>query len=617
MIVYGDPQVSHPAAFVLNVLGSRVQSLRPGDIEGLRSCLVLAGALEQAVEDGSPAIPEFTRVQVRALTEVIAAGFCSAFRETSVAGCPDVTRTTAEILKRLQLPSGLYLTIKAPEGFEFYALFPEQYSAAAERWAKKHQSGARILVVGLRSIGTTLSAVVSATLDQLGFETTRTTLRPNGHPFSRSVQIDLSPLKYQHALVVDEGPGISGSSMAAVAQALNEQSIRSICFLPGHDNGPGPAADPHIAEIWNRTPRIVLPLSDVRWDGLSLSESLCERTTRGVRRHIPDLDPAAQFVHDHALNLLFGESSHGAGSATPIQDCSGGLWRQLAFISEGAWPPVATQFERMKFRCFDSSGKPVLWKFAGLGSVPETGVSAAWTKLNALAAKGFTTKPLMHFRGFIAMPWIEGLRLTIADAIDPHVQERIGEYIVAASDPPLSESENAEAVNRLAEMLYWNTKEALGEAAAEETKRWSRAVEINPATLKAGDGRMAPHEWLQTGAEEILKFDCEGHSIDHTMPGPQPIYWDIAGALVEWNLAVDSSAALLEPLRQMDITVSNRTLHFYLMAYAAFRMGLMSLAQSQTSDSSERSRLKSGFYFYENQLIHLLKVEAAAIPISR
>src|SRR5207248_10773774 len=70
------------------------------------------------------------------------------------------------LLRRLcaiRVPSGTRVTVNAPEGYAFYALYPEQYCVAAERWLADHpdaRSG-RTLVVGARSIGTSLSAVVA------------------------------------------------------------------------------------------------------------------------------------------------------------------------------------------------------------------------------------------------------------------------------------------------------------------------------------------------------------------------------------------------------------------------------------------------------------------------
>src|SRR5207244_3469305 len=50
------------------------------------------------------------------------------------------------------------------------------------------------------------------------------------------------------------------------------------------------------------------------------------------------------------------------------------------------------------------------------------------------------------------------------------------------------------------------------------------------------DGRMQPHKWLCTADRLWLKLDGTTHGDDHFFPGPCDIAWDIAGAIVEWEL---------------------------------------------------------------------------------
>ena len=38
------------------------------------------------------------------------------------------------------------------------------------------------------------------------------------------------------------------------------------------------------------------------------------------------------------------------------------------------------------------------------------------------------------------------------------------------------------------------------------------------------------------GHGTIVKLDAGGHYADHTAIGPQPLWWDVAGAAVEWGL---------------------------------------------------------------------------------
>src|SRR5947209_8245539 len=167
------------------------------------------------------------------------------------------------------------VTVKVPEGYAFYALFPEQYCATTLNWTQQNSDPREALVIGLRSIGTSLSAVVKETLCQLGWKTRRITVRPDGHPFQRQLTLPAIYIASNSpVLIVDEGPGISGSSMTAVARAFISAGFGNIHFLPGHSYEPGIAAAPEVREIWRQTPRHVTPLEKIRWHGLSLEQSL-------------------------------------------------------------------------------------------------------------------------------------------------------------------------------------------------------------------------------------------------------------------------------------------------------------------------------------------------------
>src|SRR4051794_21094103 len=61
------------------------------------------------------------------------------------------------------------LVVREPEGFAFYAVYPELYAMAARRL----EPSPRRLVIGVRSIGTTLGAVVAREVRAAGFVTLR------------------------------------------------------------------------------------------------------------------------------------------------------------------------------------------------------------------------------------------------------------------------------------------------------------------------------------------------------------------------------------------------------------------------------------------------------------
>ncbi|MGN6643179.1 MAG: hypothetical protein ACTHKU_09265, partial [Verrucomicrobiota bacterium] len=335
MIVYGDPQVSWNAREFHERLLLSSQA-RAHSIQTLRTLLIQAGQFEQALFDyrqQSQSLPKHILNATALATDLAARAFCATWlKQTNPAfrslPADDPLEKMDEILSRLELPHDLFITAKTPEGFEFYSLFPEQYCAAARHWAHDQESSSRksVLIVGIRSIGTSLSALVAATLDALGWATQRFTVRPTGHPFSRHIEIPPFEIsRFKAALVVDEGPGLSGSSMAATAQMLATLGIGKIAFFPSHADGPGAGASVEIRNLWSTTPQYVTPLTELRWHGSSL------------------------------IDLLGSESQKLSGSAErfAVTDLSAGNWRHYAFQSEAEWPPAAAQFERSKFLCTD------------------------------------------------------------------------------------------------------------------------------------------------------------------------------------------------------------------------------------------------------------------------
>src|SRR4051794_16825703 len=332
MLVYGDPQFTAPLSRVLAGFRVRIRNARRIKLQDLRTLMIQAGQIEQAIHDtvAVESDKHLLLAQSARITDIAAKGFyCAWCHESGRAAPPgfDKNSTFTQIEKevaRLEMADELMITIKVPEGFEFYALYPEQYCLSALQWAADHEIAApkQALVLGIRSIGTTLSAVVSATLQAVGWKVDRMTVRPTGSPFSRTVPLQLDLVgHYRFGLVVDEGPGISGSSMVAGAQALSEAGIDNITFFPGHQGNPGAESTVAVRRWWNKTPRYVHAFEDI-----------------------------------HTL-------------PAKASDLGGGLWRNWAFEKKTEWPAVMSQMERRKFLQETGDGNRVLWKFSGLGSL--------------------------------------------------------------------------------------------------------------------------------------------------------------------------------------------------------------------------------------------------------
>ena len=527
MIVYGDPSFEAPLSGLVERLRTRLDapSTTP---DGARALLIEAGVLEQAVADGlSEGTPEIV-THCQALTDVAATRFLATLDGASV---EEFLTQIEEALARLPALQTT-LAVKPPEGYAFYALYPESYRAAARRWLSDHPSPGRVAVVGVRSIGTSLSAVVLATLRSEGIDAERFTVRPTGHPFAR--EVTLPRLDADHALIVDEGPGLSGSSMAAVAEAARLAGVRHIALFPGHAGEPGAQASERVRTIWATTLRYVESAK-------SPLDALAEATSR---------------LCSAPIEL--------------VEDLGGGRWREVVFPAT-PWPAVALPFERPKFRVTPRGGAPVLWKFVGL------------------IAEGTTL-------GYAPRPWIDGEPLTPADAT-PFLLTQIARHIADVAGSPLTSEEVGRSYERLVDMLGHNAYEALGRTPALPSPG-------GEGSGSAGDYRLAPHEWRRVSDGTVVKTNRRPQSGDHTVVGIQSIAWDVAGAIVEWDLDEADTGTFLDALRVEGIVVGD--LPFYEAAYTAFRMGLCAHCAGG-SPEEERARLAAAEAFYRARLVGALE----------
>ncbi len=514
MIVYGDSDSPAPFAELRSGFRSLLAeaTVHPSE-DGRRTLAIEAGRLEQATEDGLPEAAE----ACRRLTEAAVRAFLGGGDLASV----------AEALERVPA-SDTPVIAKTPEGFAFYGLYPESYAAAARLWIAAHEGASNVLVVGVRSIGTMLSSVVAESLRAAGVQARRCTVRPTGHPFAREAEIAPEVrADATWALVVDEGPGLSGSSMAAVGEALVRIgfSHNRIAFFPGHGGEPGVQASAGVRAWWRETPRFVVPTEALRWDDLTLEGLLLART----------------------------------GEATGIEELSGGRWREFVYRDEATWPAVVAAFERRKLRVTRSDGSATLWKFVGL-AVPGTTL------------------------GFARTPWIEGEPLRREDAT-PETIAFLGRHLAVVAGPPLPPNEADAAKERLWGMLRTNAEEA------------GIALDIPACSAvggpSAGDYRLAPGEWRRSPDGEIVKVGRIAPTLDHTLVGRQPLAWDVAGAMVEWDLDDPTGLPPVPP----------RELRFYRAAYAAIRIGQCAMF---AGDGAEGHRLRREAAFYRAALERLL-----------
>ena len=346
MLVYGDASEAvcpREALGALTEAWTALATLQPGiEAHAARvGVFIDAAGLAQGLadfefaRDGQDRLSEIGEAAMRllcALSADIDLSWRNGFRLP-------LQRTGAQLfqaLDALALPDEI--SIRRQEGFAFYALYPEAYLMAA-RALPSHSD---VRVIGLRSIGIGLAALVG----QSAGARLIATVRPVGHPFDRRVSIapGLASAIVAGApdivAVVDEGPGLSGSSFGAVADALEGAGLESqrIHFFPSHAGDLGARAGPGHRARWQRAPR-----HTVGFDALALAP---EQPWQGLGAWVGDL---------------------AGGPAVRLEDISGGAWRAHRYADAAAWPPSDMQQEKRKFLLETRDGDVLLLKFAGLG----------------------------------------------------------------------------------------------------------------------------------------------------------------------------------------------------------------------------------------------------------
>jgi hypothetical protein len=226
MLVFGDQVRALDPRAALGELTTSLEAIAgmtPGLARhaALVGAFIEAGELVQGLTDRACAARD-ARTPVgdagmRLLVAIARAVDASWSRGDAYAGAPLAGALAA--LAAHRLPDGI--EARRAEGYAFYALYPEAYLAAARaapRWPRR--------VIGIRSIGAGLAAAVAAATGA----PLPATVRPRGDPFRR--RLDVAPGLVAEwvaggtarVAIVDEGPGMSGSSFGAVADRLEDHS---------------------------------------------------------------------------------------------------------------------------------------------------------------------------------------------------------------------------------------------------------------------------------------------------------------------------------------------------------------------------------------------------------
>jgi hypothetical protein len=446
---------------------------------------------------------------------------------------PDLEATADDLLE---------VSAKTAEGFAYFALYPEQYLIAARRFVDERRPST-LLCIGLRSIGGALAHLVAAEATRHGVSCQTITVRPRGHPFDRELRLtqrlerQIGATGSTDVAIVDEGPGLSGSSFAAAAETIA---------------GLGAAVD-----------RITLFAS---WQ--PPSEAL--RAERG----------RAAFARHRAYVGAF-EQVYPLSDWT---DLSAGRWREVvAPDREDAWPAVQPQHERRKHRSPDGR---TLKRFAGLGRRGRLALDRART----LAQGGFTTAPIALEAGFLSEVWLvpDTDVPEVPDVADAGVLARMADYLAFLRST--CATGRRAPVDDLADMIECNVGEGLGPPPRSKIDRLrAAATEFDEPEIEI-DGRMQPHEWRKSGGH-YLKTDALDHHADDFFPGSRDIAWDVAGAIVEWQMNEQAAACFVERYRRVsgDTTIARR-LEVYRTAYLAFRLGYATLAAESLGPTPDGRR---------------------------
>jgi len=208
-----------PGAVLVRELAERIHDLaaRPELFHShsaplMIDALVRAGELECALSDaGSPEAERLGRLTDQ-FAKLLLAACCSR---------PDAQ----EMLNLLPREAPDELQFLPGESYAQQKAHPLEFADLA---AGVDIGSGYAAVIGVRSIGTTLSAVALAALQKRGVHAERITVRPAGHPYACRTGFSPAQVRWiaqQRAQVADfmivgEGPGAGGSSLLSVGEAL-------------------------------------------------------------------------------------------------------------------------------------------------------------------------------------------------------------------------------------------------------------------------------------------------------------------------------------------------------------------------------------------------------------
>jgi hypothetical protein len=313
--------------------------------------LVRAGEIETGLEDeGSSAA-----ALMSAVTDQLACVAC---------GRTGVSAQLLQAVESSELPG--YVRCSHPEGFSYYGLNPLDFADLAGKLQPQLAPG--VWVIGIRTVGSTLGACLAAALRPRGTLAERSTVRPEGEPYQRKTTFRPAQIEWIHAgierhadfVVVDEGPGFSGSTFLSVADALIEAGVAaSSIVLMGSRSFPTRTAGAEQIRKWERF---------------------------------------------RSYTIEYGRRTPAAAG----RRLGGGTWRELVYRDRSQWPASWIEQERIKHLSTDGRA---WFKFEGFGRFGKRVRDQARDLANA----GFAPRLFGFESAFGCYEFVAGRPLTARD----------------------------------------------------------------------------------------------------------------------------------------------------------------------------------------------------------
>src|SRR5215472_3522920 len=528
LLVFRDGKRLVSGSSLKSVLTRQIQLLSDQfQRDEILGALLSAGELECALTDCDT---RFSRVAE--ITDALAEALVNS------KAVPDTNRLLA-ILGATQVSEKL--TIAVAEGFAYYGLHPLAFVDALEHVPTL---SSQVAVAGIRSIGTTLSAVTVAGLRSRGLRAERVTVRPKGHPYNRRTELSPDEMNFvnKHVaggasfLVVDEGPGLSGSSFLSVGEALLRAGVpkSAITFLCSH----APSTD-----------------------------NLCTEN-------------AAERCRQFCWQPAKAEARKPEGARVWI---GGGEWRRYLLPHESPWPASWLHFERLKYLSAQGA-EPRFYKFLGFGHYG-TEIIERETKL---ADAGYGVKPQIESDGFASYPFVDGHPMSASEILES-VLARLAAYCAFRAAAFAKDSAELQSLQQMASHNSQQLKCNLD-------------IKLHMERPVIADGRMQPHEWLLTRDGQMLKTDSGSHGDDHFFPGPVDIAWDLAGAIVEWEMSAAEAESFVQMYQRVSGDDAENRVADYIRAYAMFRWAYCLMAANAMQGTEENQWLQTTAEFYRTRL---------------